>query len=500
MAAIQRPSYMDEERKQDSVLPTQGNNPAATPQATQAPAPQLGSGASTQVGGGSMGGNKAMAGQTPAQYTQSTAPFSRIKSLFDKNVGKQTAPNLAAGVQEQANKGTEQLQAQATQTANALQKAYEPKASVDAQTAAQWAASGQNMDKIKADLSADTSRRNDFNYNGNTSFDGLNAFTSREGASTALAKANAGANYTLGMGKLDSTLLGTSDSFHRQADDAQRNVGAFHAAREAEEARFNARGGLLDSASADAQARKQALRSALAEKAGSLKDVGATTARQENAARQALRDRAAAVRKEIEAQYLKRPEFADSSMAGITNRQAFQRMLNDESLNRFLTAGESVTGYVGAEEATGFNRIMELLGQGDRLQAQGSLAGRGGFDEAGYRAAVDALFKRNAGSLAKIPVQAPSEGLGVPVAKPTFDKVGAAIEAAKSAGRAADPTSASSRTNPISGTANTVAKAAAIAASKAPAPLKPAAKAAAKVAEKAATPAQALAKKLLGKK
>lgn len=323
----------------------------------------------------------------------------------------------------------------------------------------------------------------------------VGALQSNEGLDGLLRQQRAaqsgGEGYTAGEARLDASFLKRSDAFKQQRLDA---------AKQFEQAQAANRKAVDDTRAADVAASsarerdREALKSLLAQRRDSAVSADAEAGRRETAARQALNDRAAQVRQELMDSYMKRPEFANqANMAGVANRDLLRKAFENPALERYLTAGGGVGNYVSADTASRFNRINQLLGLGETLQASGSLDGRGSFDEAGYRKAVeDAIrgLKLNA-----IPSAPPSEARPVPIAGRTFDQIGAVIDGVKSAGRAADPTSATSRTNPVSGTANTVAKGAALAAKAAPAPAKKPAQAVAKVADKGAKAAQTVASK-----
>ena len=299
-----------------------------------------------------------------------------------------------------------------------------------------------------------------FDYNDSSldSFrDDVRNFNTTGGRTSLIQAGNKDGNMTQGEAGLDAALLGKSNAFRGQREDL---IGRFgEASRGLADAKVRTEAVAGNNVGEQRDADKTRVRAALAKLREGTQSEDFNARVSENDARQVMNDRSRAVQSELLGAFSQRPEFANSTFAGISNKQALDRIFNDPSLAQFNTTGGQVDNFVSEQGASRFNRINELLGEGGRTAATGNLEGRGGFDEVGYRAELDRLFGGLQPDLAAIPDARSADfspGVGVPDPGRVFGKTAGVIDGIKAAARAIDPTSKSSYTNPVTGGFNTV--------------------------------------------
>lgn len=399
-------------RKSDALLaPVPGNDPNQPQQ--QGGGIEL-SKASTAVQGGGDGGNKAEQGQAASQYTQVNPQGKGFaaKAIVDSNSNGnlQAADAKSYGGNAIADSQTA-LQAEANKYSTA--NTYKPQTTQDDLSNA-VNQGGDAFHKVHSLLTSAPKPVTDFAYNNQSDgktedyVKGLNTTT---GLQNALKQQNSGtSDYNDTGATIDALLLGQNADFKNQQADLVKQYGAYDQAKA--DAVQQAKG-VQSKYANDAQAEKDSATKYLSGSSDSMKAALQSKLDKARSGRDAelsteqegLHGKANSILDEYKnklssgaGQYAGDSKFADVldlNKGYFSDGTHYVDKANVPGSDSFIHGGSNnldLSSVTTADDAAQFQRINELLGRGDRLTSTEANNTGGAFDEAGYRAALDAQF------------------------------------------------------------------------------------------------------------
>lgn len=376
MATFQKLNGMfDEEmqRPQDQLLNPQGQQQSGLPGT-----PQINSGASTSINAGAAS-NKALQGQSAAQYTQSQAP-NAAAALVAKNTGKQANVDLSSGVTKATNEGQQKAQAEANAYATQNQNNYQGDMQADARNAATNDDSFGRLSKL---VNTEGQRVKDFQYSGPTQFDDVKNLTSTAGISNGLAQQNQGTGYTKGQSRLDALLLKNDKKFQNQAQNTQQSLQSLRDVVGTQSEKLNGAGGVLDKQFNDFQNLQGTAKDLVGRQATSIKENANQRNSALNSQNASVRDRYKNIQNEMVEDIKKRSGgFENSNPFLQDNLKKLEGVVGGVG---GLNNGVDANGFISEQDAGQYNRLQSLINGSDRLTAEGQAGSAASFDEEGYR-------------------------------------------------------------------------------------------------------------------
>ena len=387
-------NQQNQPRKSDSLL---------APSNSQQEQSGQGQGGSLQLSAPSQsigaGGNKAEQGQSATDYTKVTGQGrgAAAQNILDANRGAQAADAKSFGAVRIADS---QKTLQDTANKYRADNVYNSSIADQDINAAQMGDSG-SFDKISGLLNRTYQAPKDFAYSNESDADKesyVKNLSSVDGLQNTLRKARGDAtDYNDSAATLDALLLNDNAGFKAQKADLIGQFGAYdQSKRDAVAAAKNTQdqfGKNFDAEQTDVRNRVESAGERIKGDLGRrLEDSRAQRAASLSLQGGEQLSKGSKIRGELQARFddikAKYPELAGAVDA--SSGSVFAQDMPD--VNKFVSQGENnlnLDSITNQSDQDQFAQLMSLLGRGDRLGRSDVKQNDSGFDEAGYRAALD---------------------------------------------------------------------------------------------------------------